>query len=102
MTEAEVKQRVRQFYDRVGWQTVADGTYQNARYEDLRPVAQEYIHRCHLRVKRFLKPSGKYLLDAGSGPVQYAEYFKLFGRIPAQGLRGYLDRCLAGGAQANW
>lgn len=73
MTEAEVKQRVRQFYDRVGWQTVADGTYQNARYEDLRPVAQEYIHRCHLRVKRFLKPSGKYLLDAGSGPVQYAE-----------------------------
>jgi ubiquinone/menaquinone biosynthesis C-methylase UbiE len=74
MTEAEVKQRVRQFYDRVGWQVVPDGTYQNARYEDLRPVSQEYIHRCHLRVRRFLKPSGRYLLDAGSGPVQYAEY----------------------------
>jgi SAM-dependent methyltransferase len=25
-------------------------------------------------VKRYLKPSGRYLLDAGSGPVQYAEY----------------------------
>lgn len=74
MTEAETKQRVRQFYDQIGWQTVADGTYQNARYEDLRPVSQEYIHRCHLRVKRFLKPSGRYLLDAGSGPVQYADY----------------------------
>jgi ubiquinone/menaquinone biosynthesis C-methylase UbiE len=74
MTEAEIKQRVRQFYDRVGWQTVADGTYQNARYEDLRPVSREYIHRCHLRVARFLSPSGRYLLDAGSGPVQYAEY----------------------------
>src|SRR5512133_101714 len=74
MTEAEVKQRVRQFYDRVGWQVVSDGTYQNARYEDLRPVSQEYIHRCHLRVNRFLRPSGRYLLDAGSGPVQYAEY----------------------------
>ena len=74
MTEAEIKQRVRQFYDRVGWQTVADGTYQNARYEDLRPVSRDYIHRCHLRVARFLKPSGCYLLDAGSGPVQYAEY----------------------------
>ncbi len=24
--------------------------YQNARYEDLRPVSREYIHRCHLRV----------------------------------------------------
>lgn len=70
----EVKQRVRQFYDRVGWQVVSDGTYQNARYEDLRPVSQEYIHRCHLRVNRFLRPSGRYLLDAGSGPVQYAEY----------------------------
>lgn len=68
-----IKQRVREFYDHVGWQTVQDGTYQNARYEDLRPVAREYIHRCHLRVKRFLSP-GRYLLDAGSGPVQYPEY----------------------------
>lgn len=74
MSEAEVKQRVRQFYDRVGWQTVADGSYQNARYEDLRPVTRDYIHRCHLRINRFLRPTGQYLLDAGSGPVQYAEY----------------------------
>lgn len=70
----DVKQRVRQFYDQVGWQMAGEGVYQNARYEDLRPVSHEYIHRCHLRVKRFLKPSGRYLLDAGSGPVQYAEY----------------------------
>ncbi len=74
MADVEIKQRVRQFYDRVGWQTAADGNYQNARYEDLRPVSREYIHRCHLRVKRFLKPAGRFLLDAGSGPVQYAEY----------------------------
>lgn len=74
MTETEVKQRVRQFYDRVGWQMVDGGVYQNARYEDLRPVSRDYIHRCHLRVARFLKPSGRYLLDAGSGPVQYPEY----------------------------
>jgi ubiquinone/menaquinone biosynthesis C-methylase UbiE len=74
MTETDVKQRVRQFYDRVGWQVEKDGHYQNARYEDLRPVAAEYIHRCHLRVKRHLKPDGRFLLDAGSGPVQYVEY----------------------------
>ncbi len=74
MSEAEIRQRVRQFYDRVGWQTVEGGSYQNARYEDLRPVSREYIQRCHLRVKRFLKPAGRFLLDAGSGPVQYAEY----------------------------
>lgn len=74
MSDVEIKQQVSQFYDEVGWQLEGDGTYQNARYEDLRPVAKEYIHRCHLRVKRHLKPSGRFLLDAGSGPVQYPEY----------------------------
>lgn len=74
MTQSEVKQEVRQFYDRIGWKVISEGLYQNARYEDLRPVAHDYIHRCHLRVKRFLKPGGRFLLDAGSGPVQYPEY----------------------------
>lgn len=74
MSNAEIKQQVREFYDRIGWQMVGEGVYQNARYEDLRPVVSEYIHRCHLRVGRFLKPSGRYLLDAGSGPLQYPQY----------------------------
>ena len=68
------QEQVRQFYDKVGWQVVEDGNYQNARYEDLRPVARNYIHRCHLRVNRFLNSRGKFILDAGSGPVQYPEY----------------------------
>ena len=72
--DRDIKQEVRQFYDRVGWQKVADGVYQNARYEDLRPVASEYIHRCHLRVNRHLRQGGRFLLDAGSGPIQYPEY----------------------------
>lgn len=76
MVESDVKQQVREFYDQVGWHEIGEGVYQNARYEDLRPVAREYIHRCHLRVKRHLKPTGKYLLDAGSGPVQYPEYLE--------------------------
>ncbi len=75
-SEPEIKQQVREFYDRVGWQSAADGVYQNARYEDLRPVSAEYIHKCHLRVARHLKPSGRFLLDAGSGPVQYPEYLE--------------------------
>jgi len=68
------KQQVREFYDQIGWSQVGDGLYQNARYEDLRPVSCDYIHRCHLRVNRHLSPSGEYLLDAGSGPVQWPEY----------------------------
>ena len=68
------KQQVREFYDAVGWSQAGDGLYQNARYEDLRPVSREYIHNCHMRVKRHLAPQGDILLDAGSGPVQWPEY----------------------------
>jgi len=73
-TDVQVKEQVRDFYDRVGWRTFGEGLYQNARYEDLRPVSAEYLHRSHLRVGRFLAPEGKLLLDAGSGPIQYPEY----------------------------
>ncbi len=68
------KQQVREFYDQIGWSQIGEGLYQNARYEDLRPVAREYIHKCHLRVNRHLAPTGDLLLDAGSGPVQWPEY----------------------------
>src|SRR5512139_3681892 len=68
------KQQVREFYDQIGWSQVGEGLYQNARYEDLRPVSRDYIHRCHLRVNRYLDPRGDFQLDAGSGPVQWPEY----------------------------
>ncbi|HOE70129.1 MAG TPA: methyltransferase domain-containing protein [Brevefilum sp.] len=74
MSEDNIKQSVREFYDRVGWQFIGETLYQNAQYEDLRPVSQEYLHRCHMRVKRHLAQEGTYYLDAGSGPVQYPEY----------------------------
>lgn len=74
MSEIEVKQQVRKFYDQIGWTLESDGFYQNARYEDLRPVSNEYIEKCHLRVNRHLVKNGKYLLDAGSGPIQYPAY----------------------------
>ena len=74
MNDQDPKQDVRKFYDQIGWQKVSEGTYQNARFEDLRPVSRAYIQKCHLRVNRHLHPTGKYLLDAGSGPIQYPEY----------------------------
>ena len=74
MTEKNTKQQVREFYDQIGWSQEDDGNYQNARYEDLRPVSREYIHKTRLRVNQHLLPSGRFLLDAGSGPVQYPEY----------------------------
>jgi SAM-dependent methyltransferase len=74
--KTEVKRQVREFYDQVGWQQVGEGVYQNAHYDDLRPVSQVYIHNCHLRVNRHLFPQGQLLLDAGSGPIQYPEYLE--------------------------
>jgi SAM-dependent methyltransferase len=68
------KQQVREFYDQIGWSQAGGGLYQNARYEDLRPVSREYIHSCHLRVNRHLAAQGDLFLDAGSGPVQWPEY----------------------------
>lgn len=74
MTVDDVQHQVQTFYDSIGWQPIGSGLYQNARYEDLRPVSREYIHRCHVRVGRFLASAGQRLLDAGSGPIQYPEY----------------------------
>jgi SAM-dependent methyltransferase len=74
MSQENIKKSVREFYDQVGWQTIGDTLYQNALYEDLRPVSRDYLHRCHMRLKRHLAQEGTYYLDAGSGPVQYPEY----------------------------
>ena len=70
----DTKQKVREFYDEIGWQQEEDGLYQNARYDDLRPVVRDYIRETRLRVNRGISPTGRFLLDAGSGPVQYDEY----------------------------
>jgi SAM-dependent methyltransferase len=74
VVEADIKEQVRRFYNAVGWRQIGEGVYQNARYEDLRPVSSEYLRRCHLRLGRWLPPSGHLILDAGSGPIQYPEY----------------------------
>ena len=66
MSPDSIKHEIGQFYNEIGWQMEDDGVYQNARYEDLRPVSADYIHKCHMRVKRHLAPAGKYLLDGGS------------------------------------
>lgn len=69
------KQGVRDFYDQKGWQADKEGNYKDAViYEDLRDVSANYIKKCHERLGRFIHPSGKYLLDAASGSIQYPEY----------------------------
>jgi uncharacterized protein YbaR (Trm112 family) len=71
------KKVLQDFYDSIGWQKKSQETasfVDALKWEDLRPVASEYIHNCHLRVNRYIRNHGRYLLDAGSGPIQYPEY----------------------------
>ena len=74
--KSDVKAEVQEFYDSYGWKRIGDGLYQNSRYEDLRAVSSEYIHRCRKRVNEYLPTTGKYLIDGGSGPVQWPEYLE--------------------------
>lgn len=67
--------KVKQFYDEIGWAGDQKGGFEDAkRWEDLRPVSADYIHKCHLRVNRYLSQQGRYLLDIASGPIQYDDY----------------------------
>ena len=74
MNQQENKQKVRKFYDAIGWSKEDSGYYQNARYEDLRPVSAEYIHNCHLRITPYFEKGGRFIMDVGCGPIQYPEY----------------------------
>lgn len=65
---------VMNFYEELGWKKSENDNFEDAeQFEDLRPICQDYIHNCHLRINKYLS-GGKYLLDAASGPVQYPEY----------------------------
>ncbi len=71
------KQLVKNFYDEKGWFANEEGNYEDAViFEDLREVSKDYIKKCHDRVRRFLNPSGKYMLDAASGALQFQDYLQ--------------------------
>jgi SAM-dependent methyltransferase len=70
----KIKQQVKSFYDEIGWKKNDKDFYDAVQFEDLRPVCKEYIHKCNLRVKKYIQREGKYLLDVASGPLQYSEY----------------------------
>lgn len=92
---------VMRFYDEIGWQSGEHDRFRDAdRFEDLRPVSRDYIHRCHMRVNRYIPRRGTYLLDVASGPLQYSEYltysegydYRLCGDISLTALRAARER----------
>jgi len=67
---------VSEFYNKIGWKTIGSITEDARRWEDLREFAQDYVKKCRLRVLRHIPPKGDYILDMGSGPIQYPEYLE--------------------------
>jgi ubiquinone/menaquinone biosynthesis C-methylase UbiE len=73
--DAETK--VKSFYEGQGWSTNDHGNTTDAQlFEDLRPIAQDYVRACRRKVLSFLPPRGDRILDAASGPIQYPEYLE--------------------------
>lgn len=71
----EIQQGIQEFYEETGWKKHSEKVFVDAaKFEDLRPVSSDYIRRCHMRVRHYLKKNGKYCLDVASGPIQYEEY----------------------------
>jgi ubiquinone/menaquinone biosynthesis C-methylase UbiE len=72
----QIKNKNRDFYNVNGWNINKD-VFSDAKYfEDLRHVTADYIKKCHERFKKYIPPTGEYLLDIASGPVQYDEYLQ--------------------------
>ena len=67
---------VKKFYDNFGWEEDNGLAKDALLFEDLRPVSKTYIDKCHKRVSRHIKSNGKYILDVGSGPIQFPQYLE--------------------------
>jgi ubiquinone/menaquinone biosynthesis C-methylase UbiE len=65
---------VQDFYEGPGWKEDGDGAFGDTRaFVDTRPASLGFTSRCLRRLKRHFALGGKYLLDAGSGPIPHPE-----------------------------
>jgi len=73
----KAEEKVKKFYEGSGWDSDEEGATLDARlWEDLRPVAREYLTGCRNKLLRYLPARGDLILDAASGPIQYPEYME--------------------------
>lgn len=65
------KRMVQDYYDQIGWLIGKKGEYVDVeQFADTRTVVHNYYSKCGSRMRRYLKPKGKYILDVGSGPAK--------------------------------
>lgn len=63
---------VRDFYEAEGWAQDDTGLFGDTKsFLDTRPVSLAYTNKCIGRLRKYFRHGGKYLLDAGSGPIPH-------------------------------
>ena len=69
---------VAEFYATKGWSRNIAGLYvDTAAFVDGRRVSRDFTGACIRAIRRHLPKDGKWLLDAGSGPIPHTEYLNL-------------------------
>ena len=72
--EGDASQSIRDFYQNDGWEVGEDGLYGDSRaFLDSRPIARKFEDHCIDRIGRHFAKGGKYILDAGSGPIPHKQ-----------------------------
>lgn len=82
--DARATAGIQEFYDGAGWLEDDEGHFGDTnRFVDLRPGPFAFTRRCIRRLNRHFAKGGKYLLDAGSGPIPHEDlldYGRHFGQ----------------------
>jgi SAM-dependent methyltransferase len=63
---------IHEFYQDKGWEADDEGLFADTKaFVDTRPASLNYTRKCIARLARHFRKGGKYLLDAGSGPIPH-------------------------------
>ncbi|WKA30544.1 class I SAM-dependent methyltransferase [Bradyrhizobium roseum] len=69
--------QTRSFYEKEGWKRAADGLFGDTRaFMDTRKVPLAFSRKCIRRLNTHFRHGGRFLLDAGSGPIAHDEYLE--------------------------
>jgi SAM-dependent methyltransferase len=69
--------QTRSFYEDEGWKRTDDGAFGDTRaFVDTREVPLAFSRKCIRRLGTHFQRGGKYILDAGSGPIAHEEYLE--------------------------
>ena len=67
----------RSFYEQEGWKRTSDGVFGDTRaFVDTREVPLSFSRKCIRRLGTHFQHGGRFLLDAGSGPIAHDEYLE--------------------------